>query len=78
MSTLVAALIAIGAITAVYFFCVRPMRRGGCGMMGGSQRGVELDRQIAGLREELRLLRAQDSLDWGQVPNKRPGPPTDA
>lgn len=78
MSTLVAALIAIGAITAVYFFCLRPMRRGGCGMMGGSQRGAELDRQIADLREELRVLRAKDSLDSGQVPIKRPSPPSDA
>jgi hypothetical protein len=73
MSTLVAALTAIAAITAVYFFCLRPMRRARCGIVG-PQRDAELDRQIADLREELRTLRAQDSLHSGQVPIKRPSP----
>ena len=78
MSTLVAALVAIGAITAVYFFCVRPMRRGGCAMIDGSRQDAGLDRQIADLREELRGLRAHDCLESRQVPIQRPGPPTDA
>ncbi|SFP05615.1 hypothetical protein SAMN05421810_101828 [Amycolatopsis arida] len=76
MSTLVTALIAAAAVAAVYFFCLRPMRQGRCGMMGGS-RDAELDRRIADLREEIRVLRAQDSLDSGQVPTTRPSPPAD-
>lgn len=79
MSTLVAALVAAGAVTAVYFFCLRPMRRGTCEMTGGSQeQDAELDRQIADLREELRVLRAQDALDSGQIPISRPNPPAES
>lgn len=78
MSTLVTALVALGVITAVYFFCLRPMRRGDCGAMGGSRQDAELDRQLADLREELRVLRAQDSLDSGRVPTSRPGPSADS
>lgn len=75
MSTLVAALVAVGVVTAVYFFCLRPMRRGHCGMMA-AQQDAELDRQIAELREEVRVLRAQDSLDAGKAPTSRLHPPS--
>jgi len=56
MSTLVAVLVAIGTGTAVYVFCLRPMRRGRCGVTA-SRQDAELDRQIAELRDELRILR---------------------
>jgi hypothetical protein len=78
MSTWVAALVALASVTAVYFFCIRPMRSGGCGMSAGSRDDVELDRQIADLREELRVLRAQDALEVGRGPTDRPVPPAEA
>ena len=53
MSTWVAALVAAAAITLTYVFCVRPMMRG-----RASDSRAE-DPEIAGLREELRVLRAQ-------------------
>lgn len=66
MSTWLAFLIAAAAITATYFFCIRPMRRGQCGMaMGDDQRDEKRTREIADLREELRILRAEDSLGSG-------------
>lgn len=80
MSVWLAALIAGGALVATYLFCVRPMLggRGHCVMPGDAGRDAELDRQVAELREEVRVLRAQDSLDRGRVPGTRPTPPTDA
>lgn len=72
MPTWVAALIALAAIAAVYFFCMRPMRKGTCAMSGSAVPGdqeaerandAELARQIAGLREEVRVLRAQRTVD---------------
>ncbi|WP_139320725.1 hypothetical protein [Saccharomonospora sp. CUA-673] len=77
MSTLVAALVAVGVVVPVYFFCLRPMTRGHCGMMG-SRQDVELDREIAGLSEELRILRAQGSQDRAEKPTNRSTPPFDA
>jgi hypothetical protein len=81
MSVWVAGLIAVAAITATYFSCVRPHLRGraGCGMAAtGGQQGTELDRQVAELREELRVLRAQDALDSGRVTSSKPTPPAEA
>ncbi|SEP53329.1 hypothetical protein [Amycolatopsis saalfeldensis] len=62
MPTWVVAVIAIAAVTATYFSCVRPMLRGRshCGAPAGRD---DLDRQIAELREEVRVLRAQEVLD---------------
>lgn len=79
MPTWLAALIAIAAITVTYFSCVRPhlRGRGHCGTTSTSASDTELDRQIAELREELRVLRAQDALDSGRVPTSRPTPPTE-
>lgn len=80
MSVWIAGLIAFAAITATYFSCVRPhlRNRGGCGMAGGgTQKDAALDREVAELREELRMLCAQDVLDSGRVPSSRPMPPTD-
>lgn len=59
MPVWLAALIA-AAITATYFMCIQPMRRGeqkGCCAGGqASAQASEADR----LREELRVLREQD------------------
>lgn len=71
------AFVAVAAITAVYFFCIRPMLRGNCAMTSTSKHDPELDRQIADLREDLRVLRAEDSLESGHVAVHRPTPPTD-
>lgn len=74
MSTWLAGLVALAAITATYFFCLRPHLRGrGCAMTGESSgKDAELDRQVAELREEVRAMRAQDSLDSGRVPTNKP------
>lgn len=61
MTTWFAALIALAAVTVTYFSCVRPMRRSQ-GQCHGGPAGTEFDRQIAALREEVRVLRAQDSV----------------
>ncbi|MGH3431280.1 MAG: hypothetical protein ACRDQB_00430, partial [Thermocrispum sp.] len=49
-----------------YFFCIRPMRRGECatGVASGGQ-DAERAREIAELREEIRILRAEDTLEGG-------------
>lgn len=78
MSTWIAAFVAVAAITATYFFCVRPGMRGRCAMNTSADPSPDTDRQVAELREELRVLRAQESLDSGRVPSRRPIPPADA
>jgi hypothetical protein len=79
-------LIAAAAIAATYLFCIRPHLRGrSCGMntatnAGSTEAGsadAEVARQVAELREELRVLRAQDALETGRVPGGKPNPPTD-
>jgi hypothetical protein len=59
MPTWLAALVTVAVIIAVYLFCIRPMRRGSCAV-GSAGRDPELTRQIAELREELRVLREED------------------
>lgn len=76
MPTWMAALIAIAAITATYYFCIRPMRRGECGMAAGENQDDERSREIAELREELRILRAEDDLESGQASESGKQPPT--
>ena len=39
---------------------------------------AELERQLAELREELRVLRAQDALDSGRVPSSKLRPPDES
>lgn len=77
MSTWVAVIVAVAAVAATYFFCVRPAIRGRCAMNTTAGHSPDTEREVAELREELRVLRAQDSLDSGRVPNSRPIPPTD-
>lgn len=79
MSTWIAALVALAAIAATYFFCMRPAMRGRCAMNGTADHNLDTDRQLAELKEELRVLRAQDALDTGRVPSSsRPPPPAEA
>ncbi len=77
MPTALAAVIAVAAIGATYLFCVRPMLRGRghCAPSAGPGPDAEVDRQVAALREELRVLRAQDSLVSGRGSGAAPSPP---
>jgi hypothetical protein len=74
MSTWVGALVAAAAIGLTYVFCVRPMMRvhSGCTMHQSApgplgDRSVR-EREIAQVRDELRVLRAQGVLDWQPPP----------
>jgi hypothetical protein len=68
MSTLAAALLAAAAIGLTYLFCVRPMMRGRghCvvppSAMGHEEQRAVTKREIAELREDLRILRAHDQI----------------
>ena len=73
MSTLLAALTAVAAMTATYFFCVRPMRRGSCTMGGTSGTDSEIDRQLTELEDELRALRTQIALETAASSRSSPG-----
>ncbi|QJY47849.1 hypothetical protein [Pseudonocardia broussonetiae] len=75
MSTWIAAFVAVAAIAATYFFCVRPALRRRCAASGTTGADPVTDRQIAELREELRMLRAQDALDGGRISRSHPTPP---
>lgn len=74
MSTWTAALVAVAAIGLTYLLCVRPMMRGRghCGMPAGASHDSEgagvTKREIAELREDLRILRAQDQVRRQQAP----------
>jgi hypothetical protein len=64
MSTWLAAAIAAGAIIATYLSCVRPhLRARARHAPPTSSAQTELDRQLTDLRDELRMLRAQDQVD---------------
>lgn len=76
MPTWLAALVAVAVVTVVYFLCIRPMRRGGCAM-GASRPDPELERQIADLREELRVLQAEEALASRPTSDDSPRPGTD-
>ena len=78
MSTWIALAVAVAAIAATYVFCVRPGLRGRCAMSRSSSSDTATGQQLAELREELRVLRAQDSLDGGCVPRRHPAPRADA
>ncbi|MGH3980431.1 MAG: hypothetical protein ACRDRZ_15735 [Pseudonocardiaceae bacterium] len=70
MDTLVLALVAAASLTATWFFCLRPMRRGRC-VMSRNRDDHHLSREIAELREEIRVLRAQEVLADRQPPPVR-------
>jgi hypothetical protein len=78
MSTWIALVVAVAAIAATYLFCVRPGLRGQCAMTRSSSSDTATAQQLAELREEVRVLRAQDSLDGGCVPRRHPEPRADA
>ncbi len=81
MPTWMTALIAAAAIAAIYFFCIRPMWRGN-GRCATADRGerqeAELSKQVAELREELRILRAGDELDAIRASGRGEQPPATA
>ena len=78
MEAWVAAAIATASIASTYYFCVRPGIRGRCaGARPGAavdSNDADLDRQMAQLQEDIRVLHAQDLLDAGQTAPK-PVPP---
>lgn len=76
MPTWLAALVAVTAIGATYFFCMRSMLRGTSGRGGCCQSDAEQDREIGELREELRILRAEDAMDPESAPETGRRPPT--
>ncbi len=45
--------VAAAAVTLTYVFCVRPMRRGHCGMGSSARQRRDLDRELAQVRAEL-------------------------
>ena len=74
MDAAVLALIAVASLAATYFFCLRPMRQGRCGMgESAGDRDGDLKRQIAELQEEIRVLRAQDALAEDRPVQRRDG-----
>lgn len=75
MPTWFAAVVALAAITTTYLFCVRPMLRGRCATTATDTALDERERgrQLGELREQVRILRAQDALDAGQSPSGTPG-----
>ncbi|MGH3678262.1 MAG: hypothetical protein ACRDU5_21510 [Mycobacterium sp.] len=77
MSTAFALLVAAAAITVTYLMCVRPMLRGRGHCAGSDTQPGGLDREIADLQEQVRVLRAQDQIDSGTVPRPEPRPDTD-
>lgn len=67
MSIWFAAALPAAAITATYLFCIRPMRRGECGMAGQSpaQRTAR-DSELADLRREVARLREEQAAPGGE------------
>jgi type VI protein secretion system component VasK len=59
-STILAIAVFVAAVTLTYLFCIRPMRRGQCGM--GPRRGTneatrQREEEIRALRREINQLR---------------------
>lgn len=77
MSTWLAAGVALAAIAATYFCCVRPAMRGQCAASRADtgSASAELDRQLGELREEVRVLHAQDLLDANSNTDQTPPGP---
>jgi hypothetical protein len=66
---LLPASVAIAAVALTYVFCIRPMRRGHCGMASSTSHGRGLDQELAEVRAELaRELAQPGSERAGEVP----------
>lgn len=57
MLTYLPLVVAIGALTLTYLFCLRPMRREACLHRGATPPRTSLDRELELARTELELLR---------------------
>ncbi len=55
--------VAAAAVTLTYVFCVRPMRRGHCGMGSSARQRRDLDRELAQVRAELDRASAEQVSD---------------
>lgn len=56
----------IAAVALMYFFCVRPMRRGDCASTTGRpSSSADLDRALEQARTELTRLRSEATRDGG-------------
>lgn len=77
MSTVLVAMLAGAAGAVMYVFCIRPMlhSHGHCAAAHEFGRNADLNLQIADLREEIRVLRAQDCLDDVRRGTTRSHPP---
>lgn len=67
MESLLPALVAVAAIGLMYFVCIRPMRRGQCGMMPqqhANEARAEREDEIARLRAEIAELRRTQESAW--------------
>ena len=82
MESLFPALIAAAAIGLTYFVCIRPMRRGQCGMMPhqhDAESDAERDAEVARLRAEIAELRQAQgsSRPGGTAPDISAGGPAE-
>ncbi|MQA03878.1 MAG: hypothetical protein GEV07_14530 [Streptosporangiales bacterium] len=75
MSIWFGALLLVAAAAATYLFCIRPMRRGECGMAGPSTQASAKQRELLELRQEVARLRAELTGDAtvDQPRGSRPG-----
>lgn len=60
MLTYLPVVVAIGALTLTYLFCLRPMRRAACVRHGAPTPRTSLDRELELARTELELLRLRE------------------
>lgn len=71
MPTAFAAALALAAVIATYFFCVRPaadVRRRAGGVPGSAAARSDLDRELAQLGEEVRVRRTRDPVTISHAP----------
>jgi hypothetical protein len=72
---LLPASVAIAAVALTYVFCVRPMRRGHCGMGSSAAQPRDLDSQLGQARAELeRALAEQRVADKRAAETAAPEP----
>jgi hypothetical protein len=60
-SLLFAIAVFAAAATLTYFFCIRPMRRGQCGMAGTTDADHQRRQELESLRQEIDELRQRQT-----------------